>query len=551
MSDPSDRRGPAAEPSAAPGPEAVGRDGRQVDVTAGLDGDPTARETSEAAVTKMRQSHVRGSTLLVVGRVVTIMLTTATAVVLVRALTKEDFGAFAYALALASAGRTVLSLGQGKVLSQFMAKYEDQGDYDRMFGAMFLAFGTIMATSVVLVGSMLLFPDLLIGSAIESSTTQRVALILVLLAPLEAFDQVFLSLFAVFGKPRAIFFRKYLLTPGLRLVIVLILALTGASVTFLAAGYLAAGVVGLAVYVWVFAQTMRQAGLLRHLRPRQVVLPFRAVFSFSFPLISSELFLLSLTVGGVFMLGAFASAAEVADYRAVFNPARLNNAVHTAFLPLFLPLAARLFARSDTEGLRRSYWQTAAFVAVLSFPVFALTGPLAPNLTVLLFGERYAESALIMAVLSVGYYFSVVLGFNQYTLQVCERIRFLAFAYISVTVLNLALAFLLVHRYGGLGVAIANLSAMVTLNLINQWGLRKTIGTSFIDARCRRCYLVILVAVVALWTFQVLVEPGLVLALAAAAVTSIAVLVLSRDAIELGDSFPELRRVRVLRWLVR
>ncbi|MDT0277384.1 flippase [Blastococcus goldschmidtiae] len=552
MSGQSDRRGGRTDPAAAPGTDAVGGAGGTVDVTAGPAADAVpARDTSEAAANDMRRSHVRGSTLLVVGRVVTIMFTTATAVILVRALTKEDFGAFAYALALASAGRTVLSLGQGKVLSQFMAKYEDQGDHDRMFGAMFLAFGTIIATSILLIGSMLLFPGLLIGSAVDSSTTQRVVLILVVLAPLEAFDQVFLSLFAVFGKPRAIFFRKYLLTPGLRLVIVLILALTGASVTFLAAGYLAAGVIGLAVYVWVFAQTMREAGLLRHLRPRQVVLPFRAVFSFSFPLISSELFLLSLTVGGVFILGAFASATEVADYRAVFNPARLNNAVHTAFLPLFLPLAARLFARSDTEGLRRSYWQTAAFVAVLSFPIFALTGPLAPNLTVLLFGERYAESAVIMAVLAVGYYFSVVLGFNQYTLQVCERIRFLAVAYISVTVLNLALAFLLVHRYGGLGVAIANMSAMVALNLINQWALRKTIGTSLIDARCRRCFLVILVAAVGLWTFQVLVEPGLVVAGLAAAVASLLVLVLSRDAIELGDSFPELRRVKFLRWLVR
>lgn len=552
MSGQPDRRGRGVDPSAAPATDTVGSAGGAVDVTADpAEGAAAARDTSEAAVTEMRRSHVRGSSLLVVGRVLTIIMTTATSVVLVRALSKEEFAGFAYALALASAGRTVLSLGQGKLLSQFMAKYQDQGDHDRMFGAMFLAFGTIIATSVVLLGGMLLFPDVLIGSAVESTTTERVVLILVILAPLEAFDQVFLSLFAVFGKPRAIFFRKYLLTPGLRLVIVLTLALTGASVVFLAAGYLAAGLIGLAVYVWVFAQTMREEDLLRHLRPRHIVLPFKAVFAFSLPLITSELFLLSLTVAGVLMLGAFASADDVAGFRAVFSPARLNNAVHAAFLPLFLPLAARLFARSDVAGLRRSYWQTAAFVAVLSFPVFALTGPLAPNLTVLLFGERYADSATVMAILAVGYYFSVVLGFNQYTLQVGERIRFLAGAYTFATALNIAVSLLLVHRYGAVGVAVANTSAMVALNVVNQWGLRKTLGTSLIDARCRRCYLVILLAAAGLWTFQVLVEPGLALAVAVAAVTSLLVLFLSRDAIELGDSFPELRRLKVLRWLVR
>ena len=56
----------------------------------------------------------------------------------------SDFGAFGYALALAAAGRTLLSLGQGKLLSRFMAKYEEERDFDRMFGSMFLAVGTIV-----------------------------------------------------------------------------------------------------------------------------------------------------------------------------------------------------------------------------------------------------------------------------------------------------------------------------------------------------------------------------------------------------------------------
>ena len=500
---------------------------------------------------EMRRSHVRGSTLLVAGRVLTILITTATQVVLVRALTKDDYGAFAYALAIAAAGRTLLSLGQGKLLSQFMAKYEEQGDYNRMFGAMFLAVGTIVVTSTILVGSMFALPGLLIGSAVEGPTTEQVVLILVLLAPLEALDQVFVSLFAVFSNPRAIFVRKYLLTPGLRLVIVLALAFTGSSVTFLAAGYLAAGAFGLAVYVAVFIQVMRRRDLLRHLRPRRIILPFRAVFSFSLPMITGEFLLLSLTVGGVFVLGYYGSAAEVAGYRAVFNPSRLNNAVQQAFLPLFLPLAARLFARSDVDGLRRSYWQTAAFVAVLSFPVFALTGPLAPDLTVLLFGERYADSASILAILSVGYYFSVVLGFNVYVLQVCERIRFLVGVNLFVMVLNIAVSLLLVHRFGGIGVAVANLTALVVQNLLNQWALRRTIGTALIDRRCIRCYLVILAAALTLWAIQAVFEPGLLIGLATAAVASLVVLSASRNAIELGESFPELRKIPVVRLLVR
>jgi O-antigen/teichoic acid export membrane protein len=499
----------------------------------------------------MRRSQVRGSTLLVLGRVLTLLLTTATQVVVVRALTKEDFGAFGYALAWGAAGRTLLSLGQGKLLSRFMAKYEEQHDYDRMFGAMVLAVGTILATSTVLVGAIVLLPNQMLGSAVSDPATIKVVVILIFLAPLEALDQVFVSLFAVFSRPAAIFFRKYLFTPALRLGVVLALALTHSSVTFLAVGYVLAGVVGLGVYLLVFVRVLRERGLLQHLHPRRLVLPYRAVFSFSLPLITGELLLLSLNVGGVVVLGWFHPAAEVASYRAVFNPARLNTAVLGAFMPLFLPLAARLFQRADVDGLRRAYWHTGAFVAVLTFPIFALTGPLAPSVTVLLFGRKYADSAVILALLSLGYYFSTVLGFNAYTLQVCERIRFLVGVNVSVAALNIGVSVALAPRFGAVGVAVANLTALVVQNVANQWALRRSIGTAFIDRSCLRCYLVIAGCSAALWAFQVAVRPGLVLGLAAATAGSLVVLVASRGAIELGDTFPELRRVPVLGWLAR
>jgi O-antigen/teichoic acid export membrane protein len=508
-----------------------------------------ARPWGSGNSNQLRRSQVRGSTLLVVGRVVTLLLTTVTQVVVVRALTKTEFGAFSYALALAAAGRTVLSLGQGRLLSRFMAKYEEQRDYDRMFGAVVIAVGTILVTSLVGLGLILLFPGQLLST--HDPATMDVVLILILLAPLEALDQVFISIFAVFSAPGAIFFRKFLFTPALRLGVVLALAATGSSVTFLAIGYVAAGIVGLAVSVAVLVRVLRERGLLEHMRPRRMRLPFRAVFSFSTPMITGELLQLSLVVGGVLVLAHYQPASEVATYRAVFNPARLNTAVLGAFVPLFLPMAARLFERGDIDGLRRAYWHTGAFVAVLTFPIFTLTGPLAPGLTHLLFGARYHDSALILALLSIGYYFNTALGFNAYTLQICERIRFLVWVNVFIATLNIGLSILLVPKYGAVAVAVANLTALVVQNVVNQLALRRSIRTGFIDRSCLRCYLVILATAAALWVYQWTLRPGLIVGLIGATIASLIVLVASRSAIELEASFPELRRVPVLRWLLR
>lgn len=489
------------------------------------------------------RGHVRGSALLVLGRVIALLLGIVTQVLIVRTLTKVEFGAFAYALAIAAAARILLSLGQGRLLSRFMATYEEQRDYARMFGAMVLAVGTIFVTSVLSIGALFLFSDQLIGSVVDSDEAVRLVLILILLSPLEALDQVFVSLFAVFTKPRTIFFRKHLLGPGLRLVVVLCLILVGASVEFLAIGYVLAAVVGVALYVSLLVKVLRERGLLQELRPRQIIVPFRSVFEFSFPLITGELALLSMTVGGVVILGWYHSVVEVANFRAVFSAARLNTAITASFATLFLPAIARLHARGDIDGLRRTYWHTAAFVAVFSFPIFALTGPLAPLTTDVLFGERYAGSAPVLAWLAVGYYVNVMLGFNAYALQVCGRLRYVVGVNCVTALLNIALCLLLAPPFAAVGVAAASCAALVGQNVLNQWGMRRDLHSRFIDEKCRRAYATITVCAVALWVFQVVVDPGLLLAAAAVVVTSAVVVLGSRQALQLVDTFPELARI--------
>jgi O-antigen/teichoic acid export membrane protein len=478
------------------------------------------------------------------------VISLATQVVVVRALTKTDFGAFAYALTIAAGARTLLSLGQGKALSRFLATYEEQRDYKRMFGALLLALGTIGVTSAVAISALLLFSDALVGTAVDSKAAVRLVLILIVLAPLEALDQVFVSLFATFSRPRAIFFRKYLLSPGLRLVVVVALVVVDADVTFLAIGYVVAGLLGILIYAGLLVRVLRERDLAKELDIRNVVLPFRAVFAFSVPLITSELAFLSLNVGGALLLGYYHSVVEVATYRAVFNPARLNIAVTSAFVTLFLPVAARLFARHDINALRRNYWHTAVFMAVLTFPIFALTGPLAKDTTVVLFGARYADAGAVLAVLAIGYYISAMLGFNAFTLQIFGRTRYLVGVDILVVAVNLALSFLLIPRFAAVGVAAANCAALLTQNVLHQLALPRCLGTGFIARGYVRCYLLIIGSAGALWAFQWL-GLGLIPDLATAAVASLVVLVGNRRALELGDTFPQLQRVPVVRRLIQ
>jgi len=511
--------------------------------------DEAAAAGPTASRDEMGRRHLRGSSLLLAGRLMSMVFTVATQVVVVRVLTKSDFGGFALALTIASASRFLLSLGQGKTLSRFLAIYVEERDYGRLFGSVLVAVGTVLVTGTVLISALFLFRDSLLGSVLDDSSALTVLLIVVFLAPMEALDQLFVAIFAVFTRPRSIFFRKYLFTPCLRLAVVLAVALTGGGVVLLAVGYVAAQVVGLLVYVTMLRKVMADQGLLGTISWRSLSWPVGNVFSFALPMLSTELVYLSMNTGSVLLLSYYGSTADVADLRAVFPAAGLNKIVYATFLTLYLPMASRLFARGDHAGLRDDYWRTAAFLAVASFPLYVMTGPFAPATTVFLFGDRYAGSGAVLALLATGYYVNSALGFNLVTLQAYGKVRLLLFVNVACAVLNLALSLALTPRYGALGVASANCATMVVQNLGFQLGVARTMGSALIDRRYVRTYLSLAVTTGLLWAVQWAWSPQLWLALVVGAVATLVLVIVNRPALALADSFPELGKVPVLRWV--
>jgi O-antigen/teichoic acid export membrane protein len=499
---------------------------------------------------RLNRKNVRGSSLLLVGRLVSLGFTVFTQVVIVRSLSKVDFGAFAYAFTLTAALRILLSLGQGRLLSRFLAKYEEEKDYARMWGAILMAVGAIMITSVILLGAMAVGLAPLIGGSFDNASLTDVLLILMFLAPLNALDQVFVSIFAVFSKPTAIFFRKYLLTPALQLAVVLFIAATHGSVQELALGYVLSSAFGIGIYVWLFFGVMRDRGAALPKGRDGIVFPFREVFSFSVPTMTQELTYLVTNTGSVIILGHFHGAKALADFRSVLPAARLNQVVYQTFVTMFLPMTARLHTRGDHEGVRETYWHSSHFQAVTTFPIMVMTTVFAHATTVTLFQERYASASGVLLALSIGYYVSIALGFNIYVLQVYGRLKFLVWSNLGVCVLSIGLAFALSPKYGAVGAAIAGGATMAAQNIVNEIALIRVIGWGGEAMRWIRPYLVVTAGLLVLVVVRLVLDPGFVVAIILSAIVSLAVVRQTRHDLHLLSLFPELKRIRPLRVLL-
>ena len=512
-------------------------------------GEPSSRSTASPPTHADETRHFRGSTILLIGRFVGIALDLATQVIIVRALSRTEFGAFAFGLSVASLCATIALLGLDKTIARFVPMYEEASDGRRLAGSLVVAFGLVAAVCAAMVLGLLGLQLVTGDEVVENELAREMLLVLFLLTPVRAFDSLMTSTFAIFGSARSIAIRRHVVAPGLQLLVVILVAASDQPPLALAVGYVIAGFLGLGLFATVLYRQLRDRGILDRIRRRDVDLPFRAILGFSLPLLSSDIVFLLRTSAIVIMLQYYSDSAQVAAYGAVLPLARQTLIVYQAFSFLFVPVATRLFARGELARLRSMYWGTAVWIAVATFPVVAATTILAEQITVLLFGDAYRDAGEVLAILAIGLYVSAALGFNALILRVQGAVRTIVAVDLVAAAVSVGGSVLLLEDYGAIGAAVVVSGTLILQNLLYQAGLLRS-GVGLPDPRHVLVFGAITLSLIALAALDGAVHLSLVAGAVVIALVWLGLVVGGRHTLELGRYFPELGRIPVVRRLV-
>ena len=499
-------------------------------------------ETLAEEPSSVDTSHVRGSTLLLVGRVLSIGINIVSQALIARHLSQADFGAFALAFSIATVGQVFITLGLHRGATQFFSRYEEANDHRRLVGTILLNTIVIVLLGAVLVLGVALAQGALTSSGMLDPTATGLLLILVTLAPIDALDDMLIALFAVFGSPRSIFLRRYLIGPLLRLIVAAVLVLADGNATALAIGYLLATLLGLAAYGAIFARILARRGVFATLRAAPPILPVREVLTFSVPLLTNDGVWLLINTLPLVVLSASRGLEEVAAFQVIRPAAALNQIVSNAFYVLYLPAASRIAARRDAKASGELFWRTAIWVTVMSFPIFAGTFALGRPISGLLFGDRYEPSGVYLSILAVGYAINSALGFSGVTLAANGHGRTVAVVNAAAAVIGVVMALILIPLAGALGAAVSAALTLIIQSLMLQVTMRRQVGIELLDREAIRVFSIVGIAALVLVAIQAATPFGW-WTVVAAAVASLAVLVLCRDALRIDTLFPEIGAV--------
>jgi O-antigen/teichoic acid export membrane protein len=488
-------------------------------------------------------AQVRGSTWLLIGQMLGIAINLSSQVLVVRYLTKESFGAFAFALSIVAVGEVVATFGLRRAVSRFVPIHMEHGRLGAAAGLLLFATAGVAGLGLVVALLLVAFSGP-IGDSVGGTHAATVLAVLGFIIPVSALENLFDAIFAMFHHAKLIALRSYVYIPLARMGVVIALIASGSGVVVLAAGWVIAGAVGVAIYGVMLRGALRANGLLQPMLRRAMEFPVGEFVRFSVPIFTQDFASVLTFAAPTLVLGAVAGATDVGAVRTVIPVALTMLHIRSNFALLFVPSASRLFAQRDTAAMSRLYWRSALWMAAFVLPVVLLAVPFGDPLTTFLFGERYASSAPVLGALVTGIFISLALGPNLDLLAVYARVRFIAWSNVASIVLVLAMSAGLVgFGMGPLGAGIASGACLAVLGLWWQGGVARFTGVPPIGSGVVRLLVLAVAACVALGAVQVLVHPPFAACVALVIVAWSGIILALRGSLEIDDTFPVLGRL--------
>lgn len=404
---------------------------------------PEGAATAETA-TSIRAKAGRGALWAMSANLVMRFANIAITAVLARLLSPEDFGVFAVALAVYLVVTSLAELGMGSAVARSAVEPVDIAP-------------TVVTISIAVsfgcAALLAVFSNALSELLGQPAAAQPLQILAISLA--------LTGLFAVPGAQLVREFRQdriFLATVVGFVVgnpVLVILALQGGGATAFAwsrvVGQLATGMV-----FWLGASRRYWPGW-----SREQLVP---LLTFGLPLSMANLVNWTLLNADYMILGRLVSAAEVGVYMIAFNVASWSTAILGSVLnSVVVPAFGRV--SSEARELRAAVVGTCRLVGLVSLPIGALSIGLAAPIVLTLFGEKWAESIPVLAILAVyGVFYGFTLLFVNVLVATGRTGRLLLIQLAWVLVLVPTMVFAL-HMWGLEGAAWAHVLTICLIAL--------------------------------------------------------------------------------------
>jgi O-antigen/teichoic acid export membrane protein len=426
-----------------------------------------------------------GAAVALVGGGLSFCLTTAYQVAVARALGTAGFGLYVLALAVSTFLAEACDLGLDYGVLRFGAIARGAGDPGRL--RVVVRRGLLGAfTAGALASGLLLGGAAQVARAFGKPGMIPVLIPLALAIPFTGTAEVARSALRGMGRAAPSVASDSLITPGLRLGMVLVTLHVAAGPPQVAVAYTITEVVALLATLGLLLRALCREGRPSRRRGRsrtRVRTP--GLFRYSLPMSLNRLILYTNNQTEVLVLGLLRPAGPVGVFGVARRLSMLVGALLASISVLFNPLVADLHHNRHHGELDRLFKTSARWLFTIGFPLCLIEVEFSRDL-LQVFGSDFSSGATALAILALGQLINVGTGTVAGLLAMIGRARMSVLNSVFFLSLSLALDFLMIPHWGILGAALANASSLAAVNVLRVVQVRRVLGIFPYDRRFLR-----------------------------------------------------------------
>lgn len=373
--------------------------------------------------------------------------------VIVKHISKEDFGLYMLILAVIHFLRILGGLGLDITLVKFISGKSDRESKEAFLSIIVVRIGVALLLSalIYLFGRFFVF--------LFDATLSRYIIFLPLLFILTSFKELFFYLF------QALFlFRKYaiinILSAGLKfLVIILLLHINRLDLDGLIYLEMIAPFATLiAIFFFVPFEIFKQVGLKLQ--------TLKSTVRFALPLYLNNLLTFVYNRTNIFMIGALLDPIGVAYYSVAGKIAEGFHRMFSSFIMVYFPSLSRLFSEKQNEDAEKVMNKSLVYLSIGGIFLALLSFLFRDGIIRLVFSESYLECTMAFALLMVDFQITIVSYTMGYSLVSAGYSSVPVKVNTVASVVNIAANFVLIPKFGFVGAVYSRL----IMNVIAQFG---------------------------------------------------------------------------------
>jgi O-antigen/teichoic acid export membrane protein len=207
----------------------------------------------------------------------------------------------------------------------------------------------------------------------------------------------------------------------------------------------------------------------------------KEVLTYSLPVMFTGIVYILLSKVDQVIVGYYIDNESVAKYMVMAKISTLVLVIVQIFSNMFAPILSEKFHQNKINEAEESYHFINNIIWFLSIPVLVFVFLFAKDLILLLSNESYLDSINVLYILTFGAAISALTGNTGLMLQMGKKQKFEFINTILALIINLVLSIILVKTYGIIGVAFSTMSALVIVNLIKIYAIKKFFNIDFLN----------------------------------------------------------------------